>query len=68
MLIQYGADMNLNDEAYQSAPLGLAARCGHHDLVEYFLKQDADSNTAGALWVTPLAWAQKKDMQKLKKR
>lgn len=60
LLIKYGADVNLLDEAYQSTPLGLAARWGHYEMVEYLLEQGADPNKAGASWSTPLAWAKKK--------
>ena len=60
LLIQYGADMNLIDEAYQSTPLGLAARWGQTAMVHYLLKQGADPNKAGTSWATPLAWANKK--------
>lgn len=60
LLIKYGADVNLLDEAYQSTPLGLAARWGHDETVKYLLEQGADPNKAGASWSTPLAWAKKK--------
>jgi ankyrin repeat protein len=50
----------LIDQAYQSTPLGLAARWGHSEMVEYLIKQGADINKAGASWSTPLAWAKKK--------
>jgi len=60
LLIKYGADLNLIDEAYQSTPLGLAARWGHIEMVKYLLKKGADPNKAGALWATPLAWTKKK--------
>lgn len=60
LLINYGADVNLLDEAYQSTPLGLAARWGHHEMVKYLLEQGADPDKAGASWATPLAWAKKR--------
>ncbi len=60
LLIKHGADINPVDEAYQSTPLGLAARWGHVEIVEYLLKQGADVNKSGASWSTPLAWAKKK--------
>ncbi|MES1220559.1 MAG: ankyrin repeat domain-containing protein [Bacteroidota bacterium] len=60
LLIKYGADLNLIDEAYQSTPLGLAARWGHVEMVKYLIKQGADPNKAGASWATPLTWAKKK--------
>lgn len=60
LLLKYGADINLVDEAYQSTPLGLAARWGHIEMVKYLLVQGADVNKSGAAWSTPLAWAKKK--------
>jgi len=60
LLVKYGAALNPIDEEYQSTPLGMAARWGHIDMVNYLLKQGADVNKAGASWATPLAWAKKK--------
>lgn len=60
LLIKYGADINPIDEAYQSTPIGLAARWGQTEMVKYLLQQGADVNKAGAAWATPLAWAKKK--------
>jgi len=60
LLIQYGADINPIDEAYQSTPLGLAARWGQVEMVKYLLQQGAHVNKSGASWSTPLAWAKKK--------
>lgn len=60
LLIKYGAEINPVDEEYQSTPLGMAARWGHVDMVDYLLKRGADPNKAGASWSTPLAWARKK--------
>lgn len=58
LLLRYGAELNPIDEAYQSTPLGMAARWGRTELVESLLKKGADPNLAGAPWATPLAWAQ----------
>lgn len=60
LLIKYGADINLIDDIYQSTPLGMAARWGHHEMVKYLLSKSAHPNKAGTVWATPLAWARKK--------
>lgn len=60
LLLKYGADINPIDEEYQSTPLGMAARWGQAEMVNYLLQQGADPNKAGAAWATPLAWANKK--------
>ena len=60
LLMKHGADINPVDEEYQSTPLGMAARWGHTEMVDYLLKQGADPNKSGAAWSTPLAWAKKK--------
>jgi ankyrin repeat protein len=44
LLIENGADINPIEEEYQSAPLGLAARWGHTDMVDYLLSQGAVVN------------------------
>ena len=43
-----------------TAPLHLAVREGHLDLVRYLVQRGADVNKSGAPWATPLAWARKK--------
>lgn len=60
LLIKYGADVNPLEEEYQSTPLGLAAKGGHEQMVEYLLSIGADPRKSGAQWATPLAWARKK--------
>ena len=67
LLIKYGADLNLIDEAYQSTPLGLAARWGQKEMTAYLLSKGADPNKAGASWATPLAWAKKKGHVEIEK-
>lgn len=68
LLIRHGAAIDPVDEEYQSTPLGMAARWGHIEMVNFLLEQGADVNKAGASWATPLAWARKKhhsDIEKL---
>lgn len=60
LLIKYGADIDRVEEEYQSTPLGMAARWGHIEMVDYLLAKGADPNKAGASWATALAWAKKK--------
>ena len=60
LLIDHGADINAIDEEYLSTPLGLAAKWGFLEMVEYLLKNGADPKKSGAEWSTPLSWAKKK--------
>ena len=71
LLIKYGASINAIDDEYRSTPLGLAARWGQTEMVEYLLSAGAEKNEAGAPWARPLAWAQKKqhaDIEKMLSR
>jgi ankyrin repeat protein len=67
LLIKHGASIDPIDEEYQSTPLGLAARWGQIEMVEYLLKQIADPNKSGAAWSTALAWARKKGHGEIEK-
>jgi ankyrin repeat protein len=67
LLLKYGAYINPIEEEYQSTPLGIAARWGHTDMVNYLLKKGADPAKAGASWATPLAWAKKKGFTSIEK-
>jgi hypothetical protein len=60
LLVEHNADLDPLEDEYQSTPLGMAARWGHVDMVEYLLSQGADPHKSGAPWSTPLAWAIKK--------
>lgn len=68
LLIQHGAFIDPLEEQYQSTPLGLAARWGHVEMVEYLLRKGADVNKAGAPWSTPLAWARAKNHPEVEKK
>ena len=67
LLINYGAEIDPVDEEYRSTPLGMAARWGHAEMVNYLLAQGADPNKAGASWATPVAWAKKKGHVEIEK-
>jgi ankyrin repeat protein len=67
LLIKYGADLNRVDEEYQSTPLGMAARWGYAEMVNFLLKQGADPGKSGAEWSTPQAWAVKKGHREIEK-
>ena len=58
LLLRHGAGIDPIDEAYQSTPLGLAARWGWTDMVRLLLEKGADPTLGGAPWATPLAWAE----------
>jgi ankyrin repeat protein len=60
LLIKHGAHIDALEEEYCSTPLGMAARWGHMEMVEYLISEDADLNKAAAPWATPLQWARKK--------
>jgi len=68
LLLKHGADINAIDEEYQSTPLGMAARWGHKEMIEFLLKQGADPHASGASWSTPLAWARKKGHTEIEAR
>ena len=65
LLISHGAGIDPVDEEYQSTPLGMAARWGQVEMVEFLLSKGADINKSGASWSTPIAWARKKGAGKI---
>ena len=67
LLIKYEAEIDLVDEEYQSTPLGMAARWGQSEMVEFLLGKNADPNKSGAPWSTPLVWARKKGFSEIEK-
>jgi ankyrin repeat protein len=67
LLIEHGAEINSVEEEYQSTPLGMAARWGQTEMVEYLLARGADPAKAGAAWATPLAWAISKERVEIEK-
>lgn len=60
MFLDHGADINIVDEEDRSTPLGIAAGNGDKRMVQYLLDHGAEPNKAGAVWATPLAWAEKR--------
>ena len=67
LLIKHGADIDPVEEEYQSTPLGIAARWGHVEMVNYLISKGANVHKSGALWSTPLAWAKKKGHEEIEK-
>lgn len=60
LLLDHGATIDAIDEEYRSTPLGMAARWGRREMVDFLLEHGADSHLAGDPWATPLAWARRK--------
>src|SRR4030095_2425503 len=67
LLIKYGAVQDPVEEEYKSTPLGMAAKWGYVEMVNYLLTKGADPNKAGAPWATPLQWAKKKNHVEIEK-
>jgi ankyrin repeat protein len=58
MLIDHGANLNLEDDLLRSTPLGWACRWGQKELVELLLRRGAAVRELnGESWATPAAWA-----------
>ncbi len=60
LLLDAGAQIDAVDDEYRSTPLGLAARAGQEEMVDWLIEKGADVNKAGAPWATPLSWARKR--------
>jgi len=60
LLLDHGATIDAIDEEYRSTPLGIAARWGRKEMVDFLLERGADPELAGDPWATPMAWARKK--------
>jgi ankyrin repeat protein len=65
LLLDHGADINAVDEEYRSSPLGIAARFGQREKVEFLLARGADPRESRARWATPLAWSIKKSPKEI---
>jgi len=60
LLLDHGATIDAIDEEYRSTPLGIAARWGRKEMVDFLLERGADPELAVDPWATPMAWARKK--------
>ena len=65
LLLDHGAGLDAIEEEYNSTPLGLAARWGNAEMVQFLLDRGADPNISGADWSAPIAWAKKKEHAKI---
>jgi len=65
LLIEYGAELDLIEEEYQSTPLGMAARWGQVEMVKFLMKKGADPNKASKDWAKPVEWAKKKGHEEI---
>ncbi|MEK3889775.1 ankyrin repeat domain-containing protein [Bacillus sp. FSL K6-3431] len=61
LLIDFGADVNVLDEEYNSTPLGWAAKYGHIEMVQFLLNIGANPHLPlDESWAQPLSWAKRK--------
>ena len=58
LLVDHGADIDAIEGEYRSTPLGIAARFGDQERVELLLEAGAYAQRSGAVWSTPLHWAE----------
>ena len=60
LLLDAGADIDPVEEEYHSTPLGMAARWGNKEMVQFLLSRGADPNKAASSRSRPIEWARKK--------
>ena len=68
IFLDHGANLEALDEEGRSTPLGLAARCGHLEVVDFLLNRGADPNGGSAGWAKPLAWAERRGHEQVAER
>jgi len=61
LFIDHGAKLDAIDDEDRSTPLGIAARAGKKEMVEFLLSRAANAKLPEAYpWATPLAWAKRR--------
>ena len=61
VLLDYKADLNVQDDELCSTPLGWHVRAGHKDVVAFLLEHGASANIPDTpAWAAPLSWAEKR--------
>ena len=61
VLLDYKADLNVQDDELCSTPLGWHVRAGNKDVVAFLLEHGASANIPDTpKWATPLSWAEKR--------
>lgn len=61
VLLDYKADVNVQDEELCSTPLGWHVRAGHKEVVAFLLEHGAYVNIPDTpKWAAPLSWAEKR--------
>lgn len=59
LLLDFGANINAIDDEFSTTPLGYAAKWGNREVALLLIERGANVNKTGALWSTPLAWAER---------
>ena len=61
VLLDYKADLNVQDDELCSTSLGWHVRAGHKDVVAFLLEHGASANLPDTpKWAAPLSWAEKR--------